>query len=69
MSRRFWRSPSILPLCDENISWYAVGKLCVNGRIHFSGVEKKGPRHCEWAHILVNELYEDGGSLAKLLKM
>ena len=54
---------------DENISWYAVGKLCVNGRIHFSGVEKKGPRHCVWAHLLVNDLYEDGGSLAKLLKM
>lgn len=54
---------------DENISWYAVGKLCVNGRINFSGVEKKGPRHCEWAHVLVNDLYEDGGSLAKLLKM
>ena len=54
---------------DENISWYAVGKLCVNGRIHFSGVEKKGPRHCEWAHVMMDELYEDGGSLAKLLKM
>ena len=54
---------------DENISWYAVGKLCVNGRIHFSGVEKKGPRHCVWAHVLIGDLYRDGGSLEKLLKM
>ena len=54
---------------DENISWYAVGKMCVNGRIHFSGVEKKGPRHCVWAHVLIGDLYRDGGSLEKLLKM
>ncbi len=54
---------------DENIAWYAVGKLCMNGRIHFSGVTKKGPRHCVWAHVLIDELYADGGSLKKLLEM
>lgn len=54
---------------DQNLSWYAVGKLCVNGRIHFSGVEKKGPRHCVWAHVLVDDLYADGGSLERLLRL
>ncbi|MBR4941417.1 MAG: hypothetical protein IKZ19_05405 [Clostridia bacterium] len=54
---------------DPDISWYAVGKLCMNGRIHFSGVEKKGPRHCVWAHIMINDLYAEGGSLRQLLEM
>ncbi|MGN1451173.1 MAG: glycoside hydrolase family 38 C-terminal domain-containing protein [Eubacteriales bacterium] len=54
---------------DPNLSWYAVGKLCVNGRIQFSGVEKKGPRHCVWAHLLIDDIYADGGSLKKLLEL
>ena len=54
---------------DPNLSWYAVGKLCMNGRIHFSGVEKKGPRHCIWAHIMIDDLYRDGGSLKQLLEL
>ena len=54
---------------DPDLSWYAVGKLCMNGRIHFSGVEKKGPRHCVWAHILINEMNAEGGTLERLLKM
>jgi len=54
---------------DETMSWYAVGKLCVNGRIRFSGVRKDGGTHCVWAHRLMGELYENGGSLEKLLRM
>ncbi|MBQ1955988.1 MAG: hypothetical protein II350_09675 [Clostridia bacterium] len=54
---------------DPDLSWYAVGKLCVNGRIHFSGVTKKGPRHCVWAHVMIDDLYREGGSLRLLLEM
>lgn len=54
---------------DENLSWYAIGKLCINGRIRFSGVEKKGERHCLWAHEIMPKIYaEDGGSLERILK-
>lgn len=53
---------------DENLSWYAIGKLCINGRIRFSGVEKKGARHCLWAHEILPEIYaNDGGSLERIL--
>ena len=54
---------------DENMSWYAVGKLCVNGRIRFSGIRKDGGTHCVWAHHLMADLYANGGSLEKLLRM
>lgn len=54
---------------DPDVSWYAVGKLCMNGRIRFSGVEKKGPRHCIWAHVMIDDLYREGGSLRQLLEL
>lgn len=54
---------------DENLSWYVIGKLCINGRIRFSGVEKKGKKHCLWAHEILPEIYsKDAGSLERILR-
>ncbi len=54
---------------DVDLSFWAIVKLCMNGRIKFAGVKKYGERHTVWAHELIDELYADGGSLRKLLEM
>lgn len=41
----------------------------VNGRIHFKTVTKQREHHCIWAHEFINDIYRDGGSLEKLLKL
>lgn len=53
----------------DKTSFWAVAKLCVNGRIHFAGVSKYGERHNYWAHEMINDIYRDGGSLRTLLEL
>lgn len=50
-------------------AYYAAVKLCSNGRIHFAFADCHGPRHNVWAHEFIKEIYEDNGSIEKLLKM
>ena len=50
-------------------AYYAAVKLCCNGRIHFAFADVHGPRHNEWAHIFINEIHADNGSIKKLLEM
>lgn len=56
---------------DENYfkAYYAAVKLCCSGRIHFAFCDSHGPRHNVWAHIFINEISADNGSIEKLLKM
>lgn len=52
---------------DTSLSYWAVAKLMVNGRIYFGGVSHRPIQpHVLWAHEFINELYADGGSLRKL---
>lgn len=51
-----------------NSCWLAV-KLCVNGRIRFAFDKRQGERHNVWAHEFIDEIYNDGGSIRKLLEM
>ena len=51
-----------------NSCWLAV-KLCVNGRIRFAFDKRQGERHNVWAHEFIDEIYNDGGSIKKLLEM
>jgi alpha-mannosidase len=54
---------------DPDLSFWATAKLMVNGRIHFKTVTKQREHHCIWAHEFINDIYRDGGSLEKLLKL
>lgn len=52
---------------DVSLSFWAVAKLMVNGRIYFKGVLHRPVQpHVLWAHTFVDEIYRDGGSLRKL---
>ena len=52
---------------DTSLSFWAVAKLMVNGRIYFKGVMHRPVQpHVLWAHTFVDEIYRDGGSLRKM---
>ncbi len=63
----------IFEIKEENFdmfkAFYAVAKLMVNGRIYFAYDHKKGPLHNLWAHVLYDEIADEGGSIKKLLEM
>ena len=62
------RSTYEFPLTgDTSVSFWAVAKLMVNGRISFKGVMHRPVQpHVLWAHNFIGEIYADGGSLRKL---
>lgn len=52
---------------DTSMSYWAVAKLMVNGRIYFQGVSHRPIQpHVLWAHEFINEVFADGGSIRKV---
>ena len=52
---------------DTSLSFWAVAKLMVNGRIYFQGVNHRPIQpHVLWAHKFIDEIVKDKGSLKKL---
>ncbi len=52
---------------DTSLSFWAVAKLMVNGRIYFKGgLHRPVQPHVLWAHTFVDEIYRDGGSIRKM---
>lgn len=55
---------------DVSLSFWAVAKLMVNGRLYFKGAWHRPVQpHVLWAHTFFDEIYRDGGSLRKLNEM
>lgn len=52
---------------DTSLSFWAVAKLMVNGRIYFKGgLHRPVQPHVLWAHTFMDEIYKDGGSIKKM---
>lgn len=51
---------------DRSMSFWAVAKLMVNGRIYFQGaLHRPIQPHVLWSHVFINEVLADNGSLKK----
>jgi len=51
------------------LSYWAVAKLMVNGRIHFAYACRRGEHHNFWSSFFYEQVNKDNGSMKKLLEI